>query len=488
MTRLTGVLIAAVLVFAATADAEAAEAVPTFTKDVAPILYKECVTCHRPGMTAPMSLISYEQVRPWARAIKAKVVSREMPPWFADSGTSGLRFKNERRLTEQDIDTLSAWADAGAPEGTEGDLPALPEFAEGWSHPTGREPDLVMQMPGEFEIPAEGELPNLNFYTKLPFNEDTFIEANEVRPGNLQVVHHINAMVRSLPNDAQLNALGQLLDDDGRRLSRAPAPGNAPRASSGRPIPGQPTSRLSTYTPGRGLELAGPGIGKRLPAGSYIMFNVHYQPTGKIERDRSRLGLWFPREPITNELVTDIGVGGVTIVEGKELIPESDDGPLGVAIQNIPPHAENFEVTRIFGSPKVSCCWPRQSRVSRLVFDGHHPRLVTVTAPPPTTVRTVDRCAPTWGPSDTRGRRSGTSSSRFRVGPSYRRMAAKVFASASDPGRCRDAGACAGRRRSRSSRRPVPRVFVSRTHVIRAACRDRRSILPQGTFAPRVVA
>ena len=137
--------------------AENAEGAPTFNEDIAAILYDNCANCHRAGQVAPMALTSYRAARPWARAIKAKVRAREMPPWYADPRYGS--FRNEMTLTPDEIDTLVAWADAGAPEGT-GEAPELPKFSEGWIHPSGRDPELVIRMPIEYAIPAEGESAN----------------------------------------------------------------------------------------------------------------------------------------------------------------------------------------------------------------------------------------------------------------------------------------------------------------------------------------
>src|SRR5262245_1184180 len=129
-------------------DSSAFAAPPTFTKDVAPILYKSCVICHRPGEVAPMSLVTYQDARPWAKSIRTKVASREMPPWGADPrfGT----WKDDRSLSASEIDTIVKWVDAGAPKGTDADLPPVPTLASGWSH---GEPDVVIEMPVDFSIP-----------------------------------------------------------------------------------------------------------------------------------------------------------------------------------------------------------------------------------------------------------------------------------------------------------------------------------------------
>ncbi len=173
------------------AESNGAETVPTFTKDVAPILYQACVTCHRPGEVAPMSLISYRETRPWGRSIKNKVVSGEMPPWHADPAVG--RFSNERRLTETERDIIARWVDGGAPEGDADQLPPVPVFADGWQIGT---PDVVLEMPTAFDVPAEGEVDYQYFSTPTQFTEDKWVQAIEVRPGASSVVHHILAFVQ----------------------------------------------------------------------------------------------------------------------------------------------------------------------------------------------------------------------------------------------------------------------------------------------------
>src|SRR5436190_2512665 len=188
--------------------APAPSAVPTFAKDVAPILFDKCASCHREGEIAPMTLLSYEDARPWAKAIKAKVVSREMPPWGADRENS-LKMRNDRSLTEHEIQTIAAWVDAGGPRGTPPDMPHPPLFTGGWSYGT-REPDYVFEMPAEFEIPAEGEIAVQNFFTKIPWTEDRFAEVIELRPGNRAVVHHAAIYFADLPPGATLDTDGRM--------------------------------------------------------------------------------------------------------------------------------------------------------------------------------------------------------------------------------------------------------------------------------------
>src|SRR5579864_4312136 len=157
---------------------------PTFSKDVAPILYKECAGCHRPGEIAPMSLLTYAEARPWARAIREKVSLGQMPPWHADAprGT----FANDRRLTDSEKDTLIRWASNGAPQGDPKDLPAPPRFAEGWEIGV---PDAVVPMDKSYEVPAAGTVPYQYFSAPTHFSEDRWVQAIEVRPGARKVVH-----------------------------------------------------------------------------------------------------------------------------------------------------------------------------------------------------------------------------------------------------------------------------------------------------------
>jgi hypothetical protein len=159
--------------------------VPTFSKDVAPILYRNCTTCHRPGEIAPMSLLTYREARPWARAIREEVREGTMPPWHA--APEHGRFKNERRLTDTERDIIIRWVAGGAPEGESRDLPPAPTYVEGWTF----QPDLVLSMQEDYPIPAEGELDYKYFEVPTNFTEDKWVQAFEVRPGDPAVVHHV---------------------------------------------------------------------------------------------------------------------------------------------------------------------------------------------------------------------------------------------------------------------------------------------------------
>jgi len=162
----------------------------TFNKDVAPILFKSCAECHRPGEAAPFSVLSYKDARPWAKSIREQVVSREIPPWHADPHVG--EWANDRRLSQTEIDKIAAWVDGGAQEGEAKDLPPAPQFVEGWR--IGK-PDLVLTMPKEFTLDASGPDEYQYFEIPLNFTEDRYALKAEARPGNRKIVHHIIAFI-----------------------------------------------------------------------------------------------------------------------------------------------------------------------------------------------------------------------------------------------------------------------------------------------------
>ena len=160
----------------------------TYAKDVAPIIQKNCQVCHRPGEVAPMSFTNYKEMRPWAKAIREKVVTREMPPWFADPKHG--EFSNESRSRKK-RSTHRAWVEGGAKEGDPKDLPPDPQFPEGWK--IGK-PDVVLSMPAEFNVPAEGVIPYKYFAVPTNFTEDKYVQFAEIRQGNRRIVHHVIVM------------------------------------------------------------------------------------------------------------------------------------------------------------------------------------------------------------------------------------------------------------------------------------------------------
>jgi hypothetical protein len=233
----------------------------TFTRDVAPILYHRCVECHRPGEIAPMSFLTYQNVRPWAKSIRDKVQDRTMPPWLADPQYG--HFTNDRRLSQKEIDTIVAWVNADAPKGDDRDLPPAPEFVEGW---TLGQPDVLLTMNEEFSVPADGVVPYRYFTIPTGFTEDKWIQAVELRPGNRSVVHHIIAF----------------LQEPGQRTTGSGVTNNMLAGTA----PGDPPNKLPA------------GTGKLIKAGSNLILQMHYTPKGEAAKDRSSVGLFFARQPV----------------------------------------------------------------------------------------------------------------------------------------------------------------------------------------------
>ncbi|HYL93578.1 MAG TPA: hypothetical protein VEW69_10545 [Alphaproteobacteria bacterium] len=293
-----------------------------------------------------MPLLSYETARPWAKAIKEKVLMREMPPWPADPNGS-LKFRNEVRLSQQDIHTLVAWVDGGAPKGTDSDLPPMPSPAQGWLHPKGIPPDSVITLT-EFKVPAQGELPYVTYLAKVPISEDKWIAAIQVRPGNRAVVHHMAITEIALDEGLTPADLGPLA-----RLARQIGSANDligtrhAVTAFGNP---QVFDMLGVYTPGTTFEMYADGSAKLLKGGRnfYLNFNIHYQTTGKPETDRSMIAFWFQPRPPKRQLFRVNGAGKTIIVDGKELLtdaPGQKAEGTSAAIPPIPPYADNYEVT-----------------------------------------------------------------------------------------------------------------------------------------------
>ena len=261
------------------------DGVPTFTRDVAPILFKNCAGCHRPGEIAPMSFLTYEDVRPWAKGIRDEVVDGTMPPWHADAphGT----FLNERRLTDAEKDTIKKWANGGAPKGDPKDMPAAPPFADGWTVGT---PDIVFEMPEPYKLPAEGTIQYEYFYIPTNFTEPTWVKSIEVRPGNREVVHHVLVYYRAAP-DMQRTPVFRA----NQQTARIP-PGRAPGIRTSPRQEGLPQRLLATYAPGTVAQIAPEGTAFRLEPGGIIELQMHYTTKGEATTDRTKVGLIYATE------------------------------------------------------------------------------------------------------------------------------------------------------------------------------------------------
>jgi hypothetical protein len=280
-------------------SAAAQTAAPTFSKDVAPILYKHCTACHRAGEAAPMSLITYEESRPWARAIRDRVLNGAMPPWHADPAHG--TFKNDRRLSAAEKDVISRWVAAGAPQGTASDLPPRPVYAEGW---TIGQPDAIVTMESPYSLPATGEIPYQYFEVKTNFTEDKWVQALEIRPGDRSVVHHVLVYARApeptprpLPF-RQRNPPGPLSPTMMREMAD-PAVRKVQQSQSMRRGP-----LMAQTAPGTPPTVFAPGTAMLVKAGTVLTFQVHYTTSGKATTDRTSMGFVFAKEPPQSEVRT----------------------------------------------------------------------------------------------------------------------------------------------------------------------------------------
>lgn len=284
-------LFAAVVVALITHSPMAWAQTPTFSRDVAPILYKNCVNCHRPGEMGPMSLLTYEDARPYARAIRAKVQDGAMPPWHAEA-PRGV-FLNDRRLTDADKTTLIAWADGGAPKGNAKDLPAIPKFAAGWEIGT---PDAIVRMQMPFEVPAAGTIPYQYIEVPTSFAEDKWVQAIEIRPGVRSVVHHVLVFSRE-PNGTNRSP---------GFTTVVPKPLPPRPQADGAPRPATPNRGvlIATTAPGANAMTFRPGAALLIKAGSVLTFQIHYTANGETVKDTSSIGFVFAKQQPQQEMRT----------------------------------------------------------------------------------------------------------------------------------------------------------------------------------------
>jgi hypothetical protein len=318
----TSVIVLGAAVSAATSGAPAEQYtpkpsadVPTFNRDVAPILNANCVSCHRPGEIAPMSLLTYKDARPWAKSIRDEVADRAMPPWHADPQHG--KFRNDRSLSAADRETLVKWANGGAPEGDSNDLPPLPRFVEGWQL---GEPDRTLQLPVEYQVPADGFVEYEYFEIPTNFTEDQWLEGLEVRPGNREVVHHVIVSMRPPKPERRPSAFraapGMSIPpgQSGGGPEKEGAP-KRPRGQSLFPAPQRGGAMIGGFAPGNQYLKLDPGSAILLRAGSTLVVQMHYTTNGTATTDRTKLGLFFAKQPPTTEMRMS------SLVNGKLDIP-----------------------------------------------------------------------------------------------------------------------------------------------------------------------
>ena len=294
----------------------------TFTRDIAPILFERCVSCHRPGTVAPMSLQSYAEVRPWARAIRDRVTARDMPPWKPEPGYGGP-FVGDRRLSDAQIDLVAKWVDAGAPEGNPADLPRLREWPPGWRL---GEPDLIIGMPEPYTLRADGDDVFRKFAIPIPIPAMRYVKGLEFQPGNPRVVHHVNMKIDPTPASRRLD-------------ERDPEPGY----EGVTPFDARfPFGYFLGWTPGQVRPLAADGMAWRLNPGSDMLLELHLMPRGQPEVVQSRVGLFFTDEAPTKVPFTiRLGKQNLDIPPGATDYPSEDRYvlPVDVEVYGVQPHA-----------------------------------------------------------------------------------------------------------------------------------------------------
>ncbi|MDB5307381.1 MAG: thiol-disulfide oxidoreductase [Gemmataceae bacterium] len=277
---------------------------PVYHKDVLPILQTHCQSCHRPGAVGPFALMTYKQAVAWADDIKEFTRDRRMPPW---KPRGGKEFVGDRRLTEKEIDTLARWVDAGCPEGDPKDAPPPRTFPDGWV--LGK-PDLVIETPDEFVVGPTGRDHFRVFVLPTGLTEDKYVVAFEVRPGNPRVVHHAANFFDTTGAASKIQALGQAEEQKRRKpgavdvgpgyesvmvpIRLTPADLFAARPSFG-PVGG--------WAPGYVPRELPAGTGMLLPKGSDFVMQLHYHRTGRVEKDRTRVGLYFAKKPVDRPLL-----------------------------------------------------------------------------------------------------------------------------------------------------------------------------------------
>ncbi|QDU38606.1 Thiol-disulfide oxidoreductase ResA [Maioricimonas rarisocia] len=284
-----------------------ADASVTYSRDVASVLNRHCVECHREGEIAPFALSSFDDAVGWGETIAEVIREQRMPPWHANPAHG--EFANSRLMSDEEKQTIYDWVEAGMPEGDPAVLPSLPQFVEGWQLP--RRPDQVVAMRSKpFDVPAEGTIEYQYFAVDPGFTEDRWIAGAEVVPGNRNVVHHAIVFF-SPPNGRGPQGLGW----------------------------------ISAYVPGFRPPEPVTGLARRVPAGSKLIFQMHYTPNGSPQQDVTKIGLLFADpETVTEELVTQVAVD-----------PKFE----------IPPHAEEYRIST------TRRHWPKGSRLLALTPHMH---------------------------------------------------------------------------------------------------------------------
>ena len=291
----------------------------TFSRDVAPILYRNCVSCHRSGGVAPFSLIAFQDAAKRAALIAAVTSKRYMPPWLPDEQAGDPRFQHERRLTDQEIATLSHWAEAGAPQGDPALTPPAPRFPEGWQ--LGK-PDLEVRTRAPFTVPADGPDIYRCFDIPAPSALSHYIRALDIAPGNPKAVHHA-ILFQDISGTAHKRDTGSGYDCFG-------TPGFLPARGLGGWTPGSQPFRPPEDMP------------VQLDGGADLVLQIHYHPSGRPETDQTQVALYFTdRKPARHAMDIPLGSNQIDIPPGDSAYKVTDHFTLPVAVDAIAinPHA-----------------------------------------------------------------------------------------------------------------------------------------------------
>jgi Flp pilus assembly protein TadD len=305
---------------------QAASAPITFSRQIAPILYKQCSGCHHPGGSGPFSLLSYDDAKRWGTQIKTVTESRYMPPWLPETGFGN--FADSRRLSAEDIALLREWVESGMPEGDSRETPKAPVFSEEWQLGT---PDLVLKVTSPMQVPASGTDLFRNFILPVPITETKYVRAMEIRPGAAQVVHHANMLIdrtaslrRQHPDDWEQGVSGmELTVDSGDSFD--------------------PDSHFLFWKPDSPALVEPNGMPWQIDPGNDLILNMHLKPTGRIETLKATVGLYFtdkhPTEhPMLLQLEHD---GAIDIPAGDAAFVIEDELklPVDVDVLGVYPHA-----------------------------------------------------------------------------------------------------------------------------------------------------
>lgn len=294
----------------------------TFNRDVAPILFKNCAVCHRPGSSGPFSLLTYADAAKRARQIVEVTEKRFMPPWLPEPNLP--RFENERRLTDEQLQTLAAWLKAGKPEGDPHDLAPTPVFSEGWQLGT---PDLIVQMEKPYTLAADGEDVYRHFVIPVPGTTERWVKAMEFQPGNLRIAHHALMDIDRTPISKHMDDQDPEVGYDGMVTPDSLE---------------KPGGVFSNWNPGRQSWEGADDIAWKLSKNTSIVVQVHMQKTGKPESIQSRVGLYFAKQPPTRfPFIIGVRSMDIDIPAGEKAYRVKSDYvlPVDVSLMAISPHA-----------------------------------------------------------------------------------------------------------------------------------------------------